>query len=77
MILEGAQCNAIFSRFSELHQAVYRRKDNTIYGYRQLSFKILFSKIFTKIVKPGIKVKLTVGKSGVTKVVYLKNLTKI
>lgn len=71
MIREGAQCNAIFSGFSELYQAVYRRKDTTLYGYRQLSFKILFSKIFTKIVKSGIKVKLTLGKSDVTKVVYL------
>jgi hypothetical protein len=34
-------------------------------------FKIFFSKIFTKIVKPGIKVKLTLGESGVTKVVYV------
>jgi hypothetical protein len=71
MILEGAQYNPIFSGFSELHQAVYRRKDSTLYGYRHLSFKILFSKIFKKIVKPGIKIKLTLGKSGVTKVVYL------
>jgi len=49
-----------------------RRKDTTLYGYKQLSFKIFFSKILTKIIKPGIRIKLPSGKSDVTKVVYVK-----
>jgi len=51
-----------------------RKKDTTLYGYRQLLFKIFFSKILTKIIKSGIRVKLTSGKSDVTNVVYVKIL---
>jgi hypothetical protein len=78
MRLDDARCNAVSSRFSELYQAVHRRKDTTIYGYTQLSFKVFFSKIFTNILSLELKsIQLTLRKSGVTKVVYVQNFIKL